>query len=817
MTPQEFITKWQRANLSERSACQQHFLDLCDLLGQPKPAEADPDGTFYTFERGVRKTGGEQGWADVWMKGNFAWEYKGKHKDLKAAYKQLLDYREDLENPPLMVVCDLDRFEVHTNFTNTPKRVYTFDLAGLSKPQNLDILRKLFTDPNGLHPNVRAEAITKEAAERFGDLADRLRMHPGVEAHRAAHFLMKLMFCMFGEDIGLLPPKLFSKLLENAKANPASLTRRLENLFAAMAKGGDFGPEEIKWFNGGLFDDTDVIPLNSQEINILVATNEYDWSNVEPAIFGTLFERTLDPSKRSQIGAHYTSKEDILTLLEPVLMVPLRREWAEIKGRCEEKLWPKVEKVSRQAAGKKAGVDAKAPKERKAFDRAIRDFTERLHEVTVLDPACGSGNFLYVSINLLLDLENEVITYAASRGLSLIPHVRPTQLFGLEINPYAQQLAQVVIWIGYLQWMYHNGFKMPSDPVLEPIETIRCQDSILDLSDPKHPKEPEWPKAEFIVGNPPILGGNKIRKKLGDDYVERLFKLYANRIPAFSDLCCYWFEKARMQIQKKQCQRAGLIATQGIRGGVNREVLKRIKNSGDIFYAISDREWILDGANVHISLIGFDEGKENIKMLDGIQKDSISIALTSGVDHTTAKSLEIMLPLHLEGVKKGAHFQIEESNVKNILYEPNPNFRPNSDVIRPYYNGEDLHSGESAGWIIYFPANISVEDASLYELPFSYVKEHVFPKYGKKRVRWWLHERPRPEMWNMVGPLSRYLATVKHSKHRIFVWQNNSVLVSNAIEFFCRSDDCFLEFCNQEYMRFGLDVRQHNYVNVKVD
>ncbi|MGD0383660.1 MAG: type IIL restriction-modification enzyme MmeI, partial [Thermoguttaceae bacterium] len=294
MTPQEFITKWQRANLSERSACQQHFLDLCDLLGQPKPAEADPDGTFYTFERGVHKTGGEQGWADVWMREHFAWEYKGKRKNLAAAYDQLLEYREDLDNPPLLVVCDLDRFEIHTNFTNTPKRVYAFDLAGMAKPQNLDVLRKLFTDANALRPDVRAENITKEAATRFSDLAERLRMHPGIEAHRAAHFLMKLMFCMFGEDIGLLPPKLFSKLLENAKANPASLTRRLENLFAAMAKGGDFGPEEIKWFNGGLVDDTDDIPLNSQEINILTAVNEYDWSNVEPAIFGTLFERTLD-------------------------------------------------------------------------------------------------------------------------------------------------------------------------------------------------------------------------------------------------------------------------------------------------------------------------------------------------------------------------------------------------------------------------------------------------------------------------------------------------------------------------------------------
>ncbi len=172
MTPQGFITKWQRANLSEQSAYQQHFLDLCDLLEQPKPAEADPDGAWYTFQRGVRKTHGEKGWADVWMRGHFGWEYKGKHKNLVEAYDQLLEYRVDLENPPLLVVCDLDRFEIHTNFTNTSERIYSFDLAALEQPLHLDVLRKVFTDPNALHPDVRAETITKEAAERFAELAD---------------------------------------------------------------------------------------------------------------------------------------------------------------------------------------------------------------------------------------------------------------------------------------------------------------------------------------------------------------------------------------------------------------------------------------------------------------------------------------------------------------------------------------------------------------------------------------------------------------------------------------------------------------------
>jgi hypothetical protein len=211
MTPAAFIAKWKPVTLSERSACQQHFLDLCDLLGQRKPADADPTGSYYTFERGVHTTEDRQGWADIWYRGHFAWEYKGKHKDLKAAYQQLLKYREALDNPPLFVVCDMDRFEVHTNFNNTPKVVHAFDLDSLAGPKNLDILRKLFTAPEALRPGQTTAGVTEEVAARLAKLADGLR-GCSVPAPDAAHFLMKLMFCMFAEDIELLPAKLFAKL-----------------------------------------------------------------------------------------------------------------------------------------------------------------------------------------------------------------------------------------------------------------------------------------------------------------------------------------------------------------------------------------------------------------------------------------------------------------------------------------------------------------------------------------------------------------------------------------------------------------------------
>ena len=666
MTPQQFITKWKRANLSEQSAYQQHFLDLCDLLGRPKPAAADPEGEWHTFQRGVNKTTGAKGWADVWMRGHFGWEYKGKHKDLAAAYTQLLLYREDLDNPPLLVVCDLDRFEIHTNFTDTGKKVHRFDLDGLAESANLGVLRKLFTDPKSLRPGLTTESITQQAAERFGLLADGMRVR-GIAAPEAAHFLMKLMFCMFGEDIGLLPREVFSKVLVAGKNDPDRLTQMLENLFGAMKDGGFFGADEIAWFDGGLFADSDVIPLRSSEIEELIRINQHDWASVEPSIFGTLFERTLDPSKRAQIGAHYTSREDILTLVEPVVMVPLRREWDEVKAKCNKlsEKFIKSKKSTRIDLGtrrsKRAAGPRKLPKSERQFVDLLLGFINRLETVRILDPACGSGNFLYVAIHLLLNLEKEVITYAAKRDVSILPQVRPTQLAGIEINPYAHQLAQVVIWIGYLQWMRHNGFNPPRDPALEPIESIKLMDAIVDLSDPDNPKEPEWPEADFIVGNPPFLGDKLMRGELGDDYVDALRTMYANRIPGQSDLCCYWFEKAAHIISKTSSCRIGLLATQAIRGGANRRVLKRINQKGKIFFAISDRPWILDGAMVHVSMVGFDNGGVTDRLLDGEQVDVINSNLTSTADITNAICLNTQRHRAFIGVSMHGPFDINAS------------------------------------------------------------------------------------------------------------------------------------------------------------
>jgi type II restriction/modification system DNA methylase subunit YeeA len=431
------------------------------------------------------------------------------------------------------------------------------------------------------------------------------------------------------------------------------------------------------------------------------------------------------------------------------------------------------------------------------MERAMQDFVERLAHVRILDPACGSGNFLYVAINLLLDLEKEAIAYAATRGLGLLPQVRPTQLAGIEINPYAQQLAQVVIWIGYLQWMYHNGFNPPRNPVLEPIESIHLMDAILDLSDPGNPKEPEWPEADFIVGNPPFLGGKLLRTHLGDEYVAQTFEMWSDRVPREADLCCYWFEKARRQLETGQCKRAGLLATQGIRGGANRRVLERIKASGDIFFAESDREWILDGASVHVSMVGFDNGAEDERILDSGPVTQIAANLSTGADVTKAKRLPANFDISFMADTKGGAFDVSEGVAISFLKEPNPNGRPNSDVVVPWVNGLDVTRRNRGMWIIDFGCDTPLETAALYEMPIRHVEEHVKPardsnKRASYRDKWWIHVEPRPKMRQALAMVDRFVATISLGKHRLFVWMRGPTLPDHQLFAFARDEDWFI-------------------------
>ena len=518
MTPGEFIAKWRTSELKESSASQEHFIDLCRLLAEPTPAEADPAGEWYCFERGARKDTGGDGWADVWKRGCFAWEYKGRRADLDAAFNQLRQYALALENPPLLIVSDMMRFRIRTNWTNSVSVTHEFTLDDLADGATRDRLKWAMSEPERLRPGETRQAVTERAAATFAELAQGLRDRDH-DPQRVAHFVNRLVFCMFAEDVGLLPGNMFTRMLERTRGNPEKFADYASRLFGAMARGGDVGFDPVAWFNGGLFDDDAALPLDREGIETALKAAALDWSEIDPSILGTLFERGLDPDKRSQLGAHYTDRDKIMRIVDPVIVRPLLAEWETAKAEI-------AATVERADA---AGSPAAQTRTTAAGEPGVRAFLERLRKFTVLDPACGSGNFLYLALHALKDIEHRVQLEAETLGLARgFPAVGPANVKGIEINAYAAELARVSVWIGEIQWMRRNGFSNSTDPVLDPLETIECRDALLAPDG----SEPDWPRADAVIGNPPFLGDRVMRDGLGHDYTERLRHAYRGSIPA---------------------------------------------------------------------------------------------------------------------------------------------------------------------------------------------------------------------------------------------------------------------------------------------
>lgn len=439
MTPAEFIQKWRAAELKERTASQSHFNDICRLLDIVDPITADPKGEWFTFEKGASKTGGGEGWADVWRKECFAWEYKGKKKDLDRAFAQLQQYAIALDNPPLLIVSDMDRFRVHTNWTNTVQEVHEFALD---------------------------------------DLLD-------------------------GATRDLLPDHMFTAMLKASAPKPDTFATNAGILFGAMKSGGLVGFTKVEWFNGGLFDDDSTLPLERADIDNLIAAAALDWSEIDPSILGTLFERGLDPDKRSQLGAHYTDRDKIMQIVEPVIIRPLMEEWTTVRAKIEEAI-AKAEKAT-------GGAKTRAETEAK---RLQAEWHERLRNFRVLDPACGSGNFLYLSLLALKDIEHRTNLEAEALSPTLaarFPSSGPENVMGIELNPYAAELARVSVWIGEIQWMRRNGFEAAKNPILKPLANIENRNAIVVFDESENVwKEANWPLANVIVGNPPFLGGKSM-------------------------------------------------------------------------------------------------------------------------------------------------------------------------------------------------------------------------------------------------------------------------------------------------------------------
>jgi hypothetical protein len=827
LTPQEFITLWKDNPLTERAGAQGYFDDLCDLLGVKRPR--DPDS--YCFERGAQKSGGGDGWADVWKRGCFGWESKKPGRDLKAALKQLTDYALALESPLLLIVSDRERIEIHKAFPGYPDDAETIFIDELADEGIRERLRWVFTEPVKLRPEKSTAAITAEAAGQFAELAKSMRLR-GIDGQQVAHFLVQCLFAMFAEDERLLPEGIFTRLLEKAGADVGKASDRIRKLFKAMQeKGGEYGDDDIPWFNGGLFNTIQIPPLTQTDLHTLHhAAADMDWRAIDPTIFGTLFERGLDPKARAPLGAHYTDTGTIQKLIRPLITEPLLRAWAEAKASIEKE------------KAKKKGQPS----------RPYQTFLHRLNTFRVLDPACGSGNFLYLALAALRDVEKHAHVEAESLGLgaALTSDTGPHNILGLEINEFAAELARVTVWIGDIQWCRRNGYRHATNPILKPLDGIEHRDALLQhvgweseahpnnepasehnrpmlgnaaLTQPTKVAEAEWPTADVVVGNPPFLGGSKKRGELGADYFDALNAVYADAVPGGADLVCYWFHKARKQILAGKLQAAGLVATNSIRGGANRAVLDAIVNDTCIFEAWSDEPWVNEGAAVRVSLIGFgdqgtegrgdrprspvvDQGKrateavaptiKDMYRLDGREVAAIHADLTAGegVDLTQARTLAENAAAWAYGSQEKGDFAVDTATVLAMLATPNPHGKPNSQVIRRSVNARQIVHRRESTWVIDFGLDMPEDEACLYEKPFAIVQRQVAPKRlagndKSQAKRWWLHARPSPKYRTALAALPRLIVTPCVSKHRLFVFLGADELADHQLTVIARSDD----------------------------
>ena len=811
MTPEDFIAKWRGVELPEISASQSHFNDLCELLEIGKPIDVDPKGKSFTFEKAVPKGGkaGGGGHADVWRKDCFVWEYKRKntYNTLAAAIAQARDYAALLDNPPLVVACDIDEIQIRTLFTGSVSVTHTIRLPDLNDVGMRQLLRRCFTDPASLRPDLTPQAVTEEAARKFATLAQGLRerrdshnrLH---DARRVAHFLNKIVFCLFAEDAGLLPGNVFSAVVEEALRDKSGLSQMLSELFDKMRTGkGFFGTVRIPWFNGGLFNDDDVLELLFSEVQTLGEAMKLDWASIEPVIFGTLFERGLDPARRKEmaglfdaaeaksakdrkkkaeaapapalplrggavaqrspgkgVGIHYTDSATIMKIVEPVVLRPLVAEWETVKAAIDK---------------------AKGTKKK---DDLYLGFRERLGAFRVLDPACGSGAFLYLALRHLKDFDRKVEEESKALGATADPEgqrITPKTVLGIEINPYAAELARVTVWIGELQWQMANGYGVTRRPILGALDGIENRDALLNSDG----TEAQWPSSTVIIGNPPFLGTKKIIGALGEEYAEKLRQKYDGRVSRFADLVCFWFEKAREKVKLQELERAGFVATNSIRGGKNRLVLDALATHCRIYEAWADEPWILDGAAVRVSLVCFgDSHIQDRRMLDGLPVDRINADLTSGVsDLTKARKLAENAGVAFVGTVKAGKFDVPGDTARQWLkLSNNPNGQRNSEILRPWINGLDVVRRPRDMWIVDFGLSMPETQAAAFEAPFEHVRKVVKPERAKvRRDRyrsfWWLQAEPCEGMRTAVSRVARYIATPVLTKFRFFAFVDKRV------------------------------------------
>jgi SAM-dependent methyltransferase len=682
--------------------------ELCDLLEVPRPdpTSPDPEKNLFVFDRAITRIAPDgtsvTNYIDFYKATHFVLETKqgvgeadtpgaaksghGRRgsaafdKALERAYHQGRDYITHLptghSRPPFLIVCDVGHsIDLYAEFTCTGGRYERFPdprnhrilLSDLHRPEVRERLRLVFTDPHALDPSKKAAEVTRDIATRLAKLAKSLEAD-GHEPQAIAGFLQRCLFTMFAEDIGLLPDGGFQQLLERVKTAPQGFPVLISSLWKEMATGTDYSTllfQKIAHFSGGLFEDTSALPLSAAQIAMLADASATDWSSVEPSIFGTLLTRALDPRERHKLGAEYTPRSYVERLIRPTIIDPLREEWESTRlaaanlHREAETALDAAEAKEAEAkpllasgnttAAKEAGAAAqKLRAEAKKHDadalQLVTDFHRRLCALRILDPACGTANFLYVTLEHLKRLEAEVLELATALGGDATfemkeYRVRPEQFLGLEISPNAVAIAQLVLWIGYFQWQRKTTGKADTGdrPLLPKTPSIRQQDAVLayderiprknpdtgeiltiwdghttkphpvtgkeipdesariPLFDYTNPRRAEWPQADHIVGNPPFLGASRMRDALGDGYTEALRAAWKGDVPESADLVMFWWSKAAAETAQGRCQRFGFITTNSIHQTFNRRVIEPFLADAThplhLAYAIPDHPW----------------------------------------------------------------------------------------------------------------------------------------------------------------------------------------------------------------------------------
>lgn len=798
MDADDFIRVWSAAGISERAHYQGFISQLCRVIGAPAPDEVrvgDPD---YCFERPVRflyEDGtSHPGFIDCYRRGAFVLEAKQSRKRrdggvldpqhqlalvgarrrrmatvsdsaierlMRAAKRQAEGYAKALDEwPPFLIVVDVGRaIELWSDFARQGKAYspfpdrarYRIELSDLADPAIRERLRRVWTDPMSLDPAQRVAEVTTDIAADLAwlvrSIGARVPNGPSgapdaatraARANQTALFVMQCIFAMFADSVGLIERRGFLTFLESYRGQADQFHKGAGDFFRRMDQGGHCAAirQDLRRFNGGLFKHATTLPITDAELEALIAAARRDWASVEPAIFGALLEQALDPRERSELGAHYTLRAYVERLIEPTVMEPLRADWEAVEARA----------IGLYLAG-----------DEKAARKAVREFHRQLCHVRVLDPACGTGNFLYVAMGMMKALEGEVLGVLAEMGeaqasLALDGHtVGPEQFWGIEKNAYAAWIAEMVMWIGYLQWHFRLfGDAQPSEPILRNFEKIQHRDALLTWSRvemamdgrgrPRRwtrangtggapclfeaedetvevvryvdPRPAAWPDVHFIVGNPPFIGGKDMRRELGPGYVDALWHVRQGRFRS-ADLVTAWWDRAAEILTRpgSSLRRFGFITTNSITQTFSRRVLEHHLGGRPpmrLVFAIPDHPWLKGGnrAAVRIAMTVAERGEPDgegrlltVRSEQGLNTDAplielrerrgvIAADLTVCADLSAIEPLKANLGLSHRGVQlSGTGFLVSEHRERELI-AASANTDPS--LFRRYRNGRDL-------------------------------------------------------------------------------------------------------------------------------